>query len=76
MRILVVEDEANLREQLVDELKGQGYAVDSAADGEEGLYYGREYEYDIAIIDLGLPKVDGIDLKIRSRDSKSAPTIT
>ncbi|MEM1432447.1 MAG: response regulator transcription factor [Pseudomonadota bacterium] len=67
MRVLVVEDEANLREQLVAELKGQGYAVDSAADGEEGLYYGREYEYDIAIIDLGLPKVDGIDLITRLR---------
>lgn len=70
MRVLIVEDEASLRDQLVAELKTHGYAVDSAADGEEGLYFGREYEYDIAIIDLGLPKVDGIDLIGRLRSEQ------
>ena len=54
-------------EQLVNELKTQGFAVDAAADGEEGLYFGREFDYDVAIIDLGLPKVDGIDLITRLR---------
>jgi two-component system response regulator PhoP len=62
MRLLVVEDEPNLREQLKNGLNGAGYVVDVAEDGEVGLYYGREYEYDAAIIDLGLPKLDGIDL--------------
>jgi len=62
MRILVVEDEPNLRGQLKERLNSHGYAVDVAGDGEEGLYFGREYEYDAAIIDLGLPKLDGMDL--------------
>lgn len=62
MRVLVIEDEASLRDQLSDHLKVQGFAVDSAEDGEEGLYFGREYDYDAAIVDLGLPKVDGIEV--------------
>ena len=62
MRILVVEDEANLREQLATHLRGAGYVVDVAVDGEEGLYYGSEYPVDAAVIDLGLPKLDGVDL--------------
>lgn len=62
MRVLVIEDEASLREQLSDHLKTQGFAVDSAQDGEEGLYFGREYDYDAAIVDLGLPKVGGIEV--------------
>ena len=62
MRVLVVEDEATLLEQLAQHLQQQGFAVDAAADGEEGLYYGREYAYDAAIVDLGLPKIDGIKL--------------
>jgi two-component system, OmpR family, response regulator PhoP len=62
VRILVVEDEVILREQLSDHLKLHGFAVDNAADGEEGLYFGREYDYDAAIVDLGLPKIDGIEV--------------
>jgi two-component system response regulator PhoP len=62
MRILVVEDEPNLRAQLKTRLNDNGYVVDVAEDGEEGLYFGREYEYDAAIIDLGLPKLDGMEL--------------
>ena len=72
MRILIVEDEDALREQLAQHLKGQGYALDAAADGEEGLYFGREYTYDAAIVDLGLPKVDGIELIQRLRDEERA----
>lgn len=60
MRILIVEDEANIRQQLVDALTADGYAVDAAKDGEEGLYYGREFPIDIAVVDLGLPKIDGV----------------
>ncbi len=62
MRVLVVEDEAELRGQLERQLRREGYAVDAAADGEEGLYYGREYPVDVAVVDLGLPKMSGIDL--------------
>lgn len=72
MRTLVVEDEETLREQLSSHLKGQGFAVDCAADGEEGLYYGREYDYDAAVVDLGLPKIDGIDLIAQLRKEKRA----
>jgi two-component system response regulator PhoP len=72
MRTLVVEDEDTLREQLSTHLKGQGFAVDCAADGEEGLYYGREYDYDAAVVDLGLPKIDGIDLIAQLRKEKRA----
>lgn len=76
MRILIVEDENSLREQLGSHLKGEGYAVDLAADGEEGLYFGREYEYDAAVIDLGLPKIDGLSLikTFRSED-RSFPVL-
>jgi two-component system response regulator PhoP len=62
MRILVVEDEAALREQLRAQLDARGYSVDAAADGEEGLFLGREYPMDLAIIDLGLPGLSGIEL--------------
>ncbi len=62
MRILVVEDEQALQDQLHRQLKGAGYVVDVAGDGEEGLYFGREYDYDAAVIDLGLPKMDGSEL--------------
>ncbi len=62
MRILLVEDEAPLRETLAARLRREGYAVDAAADGEEGLYLGREVPFDVAIIDLGLPKMSGMEL--------------
>jgi len=62
MRILLVEDEAPLRETLAARLKREGFAVDAAQDGEEGLYLGREMPFDLAIIDLGLPKLSGMDL--------------
>ncbi|MEA3290825.1 MAG: response regulator transcription factor [Pseudomonadota bacterium] len=62
MRVLVVEDEAALRERLMSGLRDAGFAVDAAIDGEEGLYYGREYPVDVAVIDLGLPKVPGLEI--------------
>lgn len=72
MRILVVEDEQNLRGQLQSRLSNAGYAVDVAADGEEGLYLAREYPFDAAVIDLGLPKLSGIELirQLREQGSK------
>ena len=62
MRILLVEDDDDLRETLHARLKREGFAVDCAADGEEGLYLGREFPIDVAIIDLGLPKISGMEL--------------
>ncbi|MCO7223501.1 response regulator transcription factor [Pleionea sp. CnH1-48] len=70
MRILVVEDEQALQDQLKDALNQQGFAVDQATDGEEGLFFAREYPIDLAIVDLGLPKLNGLDLikKVREQD--------
>jgi two-component system response regulator PhoP len=65
MRILVIEDEPSLREQISERLRDEGHAVDAAADGSEGQYLGNEYPLDAAIVDLGLPDVSGIDV-IRS----------
>lgn len=62
MRILVIEDETALREQLVESLRERGFAVDAAAAGSEGLYMGNEYPIDVAILDLGLPDMDGLDV--------------
>jgi two-component system response regulator PhoP len=69
VRVLVVEDEAALREALKVELAAAGYTVDLAADGEEGLYAATEYPIDVAIIDLGLPKLSGLELirQLRAR---------
>ena len=69
MRVLVVEDEQALREQLVNRLRVEGYAVDAAADGEEGAFCGNELPVDAAIVDLGLPLLSGIDMIRRWRDS-------
>lgn len=68
MRVLIVEDEALLREQLASRLNQEGYAVDAAADGEEGLYLGREFPLDVGVIDLGLPGMSGIELISKLRE--------
>ncbi len=62
MRILLVEDEPALSQQLEAQLLARGHVVDCAFDGEEGLYMGRDFPIDIAVIDLGLPKMNGITL--------------
>jgi two-component system, OmpR family, response regulator PhoP len=67
MRVLIVEDEEPLMEQLRTRLKQEGYAVDSATDGEEGQYLATELPCDAAIIDLGLPKLSGIELIRKAR---------
>jgi two-component system response regulator PhoP len=72
MRILVVEDEATIREGLKARLADAGFTVDVAADGEEGLFAGQEYPIDVAIIDLGLPKLSGLDLIRKLRAQKKA----
>jgi len=69
MRVLLVEDDPRLQQTLSDHLREQGYAVDVSADGIEGLYLGEEFPVDLAIIDLGLPQLSGLDVirKLRSR---------
>ncbi len=62
MRILVVEDDDDLRGQLTALLQAQGMVVDAAADGREGLYQATEYPIDLAIVDLGLPLLDGVEV--------------
>ena len=62
MRLLIIEDEPNLRAQLQTYLQKEGYAVDVAEDGKTGLFMGREHPFDLAIVDLGLPLLSGIDV--------------
>lgn len=62
MRLLMVEDDLALQENLKQHLLDAHYTLDIASDGEEGLFQGQEYPYDAAIIDVGLPKLDGIAL--------------
>ena len=76
MRILVVEDDSDLRRQLADVLGQSGYAVDLAADGEDGHFLGDTEPYDAVILDLGLPKMDGVSvLKKWRADGKSFPVL-
>jgi len=62
MRILLVEDDTRLQASLAEELRKAGYAVDVSGDGVEGLYYAEEFPIDLAIIDLGLPGMSGLEL--------------
>src|ERR1044071_4931641 len=69
MRVLIVEDELQLAEQLSVALREAGYAVDTAADGERGEFLGRTEGYDAVILDLGLPKMDGLTVLRQWRDA-------
>jgi len=60
VRLLLVEDDAALRLGLARQLEADGHRVDQAADGEDGLFQAREYPVDLAIVDLGLPKLSGL----------------
>lgn len=62
MRLLVIEDEDQLREDLGQRLQKEGFAVDTAADGIDGLHAAREYPIDLAIVDIGLPGKDGVEI--------------
>ncbi|MDH3613059.1 MAG: response regulator transcription factor [Gammaproteobacteria bacterium] len=68
MRLLVIEDDAILRESLTAKLGEAGFAVEQAADGKEGLYFALEYPIDLAIVDLGLPEMSGLDIIREARD--------
>ena len=76
MRLLVIEDDATLRESLAHKLGESGFAIEQAADGKEGLYFALEYPVDLAIIDLGLPEMSGLDIIRQVREQgKSYPIL-
>lgn len=67
MRILLVEDDSRTSDFITKGLRQEGFAVDHAADGETGLHLAREIEFDVAIVDIMLPKIDGLTLIERLR---------
>lgn len=76
MRLLVVEDDPDLNRQIVTALTEAGYAVDRAFDGEEGHFLGDTEPYDAIVLDIGLPKKDGISvLEQWRRDGKTTPVL-
>lgn len=76
MRLLLVEDDPNLSRSLAAQLEQAGYAVNAATDGREGLYLAREYPVDLAIVDLGLPTLSGVELiKSLRADGKAYPIL-
>lgn len=76
MRVLIVEDEPTLAKQLKAALEGAGYAVDHAADGEDGHYLGSTEAYDAVILDLGLPEIDGLTVLDRWRkEGRTTPVL-
>ena len=76
MRILVVEDDRELNRQLVAALNSAGYVVDHAYDGEEGYFLGDTESYDAVVLDIGLPKMDGISIVEHWREnSRSMPVL-
>ena len=75
MRLLVVEDEPDLLAGLARALRKQGYAVDTAADGEEGLYKAKANDYDAIVLDVMLPCLDGWEVLTRLRAAKATPVL-
>ncbi len=75
MRLLVIEDEADLLASLAKALREEGYAVDTSADGEEGLYKAKSWDYDAIVLDVMIPKLDGWTLLEKLRASKKTPVL-
>jgi two-component system response regulator PhoP len=76
VRLLLIEDDAALRLGLARRLEADGYRVDQAADGEDGLYQAREYPVDLAIVDLGLPRLGGLHVvKSLREDGRALPIL-
>nr|WP_314471897.1 response regulator transcription factor [uncultured Sphingomonas sp.] len=76
MRVLIVEDEPNLGQQLKSTLEGAGYAIDLATDGEEGHFLGSTENYDAVVLDLDLPEIDGLTVLDRWRkEGKVMPVL-
>jgi two-component system OmpR family response regulator len=72
---LVVEDEPDLRRVVAQALREAGYAVDEAADGEEGSFKASSWDYDALVLDLMLPRLDGWELLLRLRRTRKTPVL-
>jgi len=75
MRILIVEDEVRLLRNLARALREEGYAVDTAEDGEDGLFKAESYDYDTIVLDVMLPRLDGWAVLERLRKSRATPVL-
>ena len=75
MRLLVVEDDPDLLAGLLQALRKEGYAVDSASDGEAGLYKARSTDYDAIVLDVLIPRLDGWQLLTRLRETRITPVL-
>jgi two-component system OmpR family response regulator len=75
MRVLAVEDEPDLLNSLMKALREDGYAVDGAPDGDEGLFKAESYDYDAIVLDIMLPGIDGWELLRRLRQTKKTPVL-
>src|SRR5678816_3499677 len=75
MKVLVVEDEPDLRRSLAQALREEGYAVDVAGDGQDGLYKAESWAYDAILLDVMLPKLDGWQVLHRLRQGKRTPVL-
>jgi len=69
MRVLIIEDYGPLRRALCNGLREVGFAVDASSDGQEGLWYAQSNEYDVIVLDLMLPKIDGLTILKRLREA-------
>jgi two-component system OmpR family response regulator len=75
MRVLIVEDEPDLLRSLAQALREEGYAVDTANNGEDGLFNAESYDYDAIVLDVMLPKLDGWEILSRLRKTKKMPVL-
>jgi len=75
MRILIVEDEPDFLNTLAQAMREEGYAVDEAPDGDEGLYKATEWNYDAIVLDVMLPVMDGFEVLRRLRKKKKTPVL-
>jgi two-component system OmpR family response regulator len=75
MRILIVEDEPDLLRSLAQALREEGYAVDTANNGEDGLFNAESYDYDAVVLDVMLPGIDGWEILKRLRKTKTTPVL-
>jgi two-component system response regulator MprA len=75
MRLLIVEDSSKLRDYLVDGLESAGYAVDAVPDGRQGLIYARTTDYDVIVLDLMLPELDGLTLLRQFRHARGSTPV-